>query len=125
MRMEEELLNVMYKELVNVLGLNYEYMEWTGKLVYPYITGEHFTNYYDIATGLLQGEMLLEVWTRGEDIDLIQVHDKIQNHFKKLTKMQNKMGFCITYKNKSAARTGDMDLKKIQINLETRVWKGE
>lgn len=125
MGMEEELLKVMYNELVNVLKLNYEYMEWTGELVYPYITGEHFTNYYDIATGLLQGEMLLEVWTRGKELELVQVHDEIQSHFKKFVTMSNKMGVCITYKNKSAARTGDLDLKKIQINLETRVWKGE
>lgn len=122
--MEEELLNVLYKEMVNVLKLNYEYMEWTSELVYPYITGEHFITNNDIATGLLQGEMLLEVWTRGTELELVQIHDKIHNHFKKLTKMQNNMGFCITYKNKYPARTGDLDLKKIQINLETRVWKG-
>ena len=123
--MEEKLLGFIYNEMVNVLGLNYEYMEYTGALKYPYITGEHYTTYYDIATGRLEGELLLEVWNRGKEIDLIKVHDKIQSHFKKLTKYQDKIGFCIAYKNKQSARTGDMDLKKIQIYLNTYVWKGE
>ena len=69
--------------------------------------------------------MLLEVWNRGKELDLIKVHDKIQSHFKKLNKYQDNIGFCITYKNKQSARTGDMDLKKIQIYLNTYVWKGE
>ncbi|MCQ2754844.1 MAG: hypothetical protein MJ231_07335 [bacterium] len=123
--MEEELLKIIYNELVNVLGLNYEYMEWTGELVYPYITGEHYTNFFDIATGRLEGELLLEIWNRGKEIDLVKIHDKIQLHFEKIVKMQNNMGFCIAYKNKNSDRTGDMDLKKIQIRLETYCWKGE
>lgn len=123
--MEEKLLELIYNELVNVLGLNYEYMEYTGELKYPYMTGEHYTNYYDIDTGRLEGELLLEVWNRGKEIDLIQIHDKIQNHFKMLIKYQDGTGFCIAYKNKQATRTGDMDLKKIQVYLETKIWKGE
>ena len=123
--MEEKLLGFIYNEMVNVLGLNYEYMEYTGPLKYPYITGEHYTTYYDIATGRLEGKLLLEVWNRGKELDLIKIHDKIQSHFKKLVKYQDKTGFCIAYKNKQSARTGDMDLKKIQIYLSTYVWKGE
>ena len=123
--MEEKLLGLIYNEMVNVLGLNYEYMEYTGPLKYPYITGEHYTTYYDIATGRLEGELLLEVWNRGKELDLIKVHDKIQSHFKKLIKYQDNMGFCIAYKNKQSSRTGDMDLKKIQIYLSTYTWKGE
>lgn len=123
--MEEKLLGFIDNEMINVLKLNYEYMEYTEDLKYPYITGEHYTTYYDIATGRLEGELLLEVWNRGNELDLIKVHDKIQNHFKKLIKYQDKIGFCITYKNKQSARTGDMDLKKIQIYLSTYTWKGD
>lgn len=123
--MEEELLKVFYEELVNVLNLNYEYMELTGDLIYPYITGEHSINNYIFEDNHIEGEMLLEVWNRGKELDLIQVCEKIQEHFKKFSKVSNNIGLCITFRNKFPVRTGVMDLKKIQIHLDTNVWKGE
>ena len=106
------------------LNLNYALMEWKKDAVYPYFTGEYFENSFSYEDCSTTGEILLEGWTRGSLTELYSLSEKIKEHFANFTAIVDSAGMSITFINASPVRTGDIELKKIQIRLATKSWKG-
>lgn len=122
--MESELLKKINDELVN-LKLNYEYGEYAGTLVYPYITGEYNESTFTYEDGITKGEMILTVWHRGSESDLINIKEQIKQVFADYRAITNSGSIFISYRNKLFIRSGEAELKKMEIYLDTVIMKGE
>lgn len=119
-------LNFIRQEM-DILGIPYEFMEWTSKVQYPYFVGE----YTDVATltedGYEESTFIITGFTRGKWIDLERIKEKIKNHFPVaggLRSQTDSGSITVFFSGAFPVPTGEMDLKKIQINLDIKEWKG-
>ncbi len=122
--MESELLEIINTELSN-LGINYEYGEYTGDLVYPYTVGEYHERDFVYENNITNGEVILTTFHKGNEIDLINIKEKIKQVFAEYRASTNSGNVYITYRNKLFIRSGEQDLKKMEIYLDTKTMKGE
>lgn len=110
-----------------VIGMNYEYQEWTDDLVYPYFTGEYQEFEPLNEDGMQETSFVLTGFTRGSYSDLEAAREKIEKKFNPIS------GYKVSTDDSVVAifyalalsnvPTGDAELKKIQINLTIKEWK--
>ena len=105
----------------------YEFMRWTQPLEYPYIVGE----YSDVPTsnedGSEESSFILTVTTRGKWIELEQIKEKIKRHFPPVFGLRGKTdsgSIAVFFSDAFPVPTGEADLKRLQINLSIKEWKG-
>lgn len=120
--MEKELLKVINDELLS-LGINYEYGEYKGELKYPYAVGEYSERDYSYETNITDGEFILVVFHRGNELDLINIKELVKEKFADYRKVVNNGAVYVSYRNKLFIR--EADLKKMEIYLDTKTMKGE
>lgn len=120
--MERELLEVINKELSNY---NYEYGEYTGELVYPYIVGEYNESNYQYDDNVTNGEFILTLFHRGSELDLINIKEEIKSKFADYRATTNNGTVYVSYRNKLFIRSGEAELKRMEIYLDTKIMKGE
>lgn len=119
--MEKELLKVINSELLS-LGINYEYGEYTGELAYPYAVGEYSESNYQYENNVTNGEFILVVFHRGNELDLINIKEQVKNRFADFRKVVDGGTVNVSYRNKLFIR--EADLKKMEIYLDTKTMKG-
>lgn len=111
---------------MKVLGIEYYYLYNNApKVAYPYVTGEFTQNDYSYEDNSNSGDMLLECWNRGSQINLINLHQKIREHFKNLQVIKSNLVAHISYNSAYPVRTNDADLFKLEIHLDVTYWEGE
>lgn len=120
--MEKELLRVIKEELLK-LGINYEYGEYKGELTYPYAVGEYSENDYQYENNITNGEFILVVFHRGNELDLINIKEKVKTTFADFRKVVDGGTINVSYRNKLFIR--EADLKKMEIYIDTKTMKGE
>lgn len=120
----EKLVPMAFAAEMKALNLNYAFMEWREKVIYPYFTGEYYENDFTFEDNSTGGEILVEGWTRGTWGELLDICEKIKKHFANYSTVIDDTAISITYLNAAPIRTGDIELKKIQIRLSTKTWKG-
>lgn len=120
--MESELLKVINDELVKFL--NYEYGEYTGVLQYPYAVGEYNETGTSYEDGGTTGEFILTVFNRGSELDLINIKEQVKEVFADYRVSTESGTIYINYRNKLFIRSGEAELKKMEIYLDTKYWKG-
>ncbi len=118
----------IYEQLNSVLGIPYEYWEWTdNKIPKRYWVGECTDTPTTTEDGAEESTMLLTGTVRGKIAILEKDKEAIQRHF------PASGGLCADLDGNSIAvffagaipvPTGEADLKRIQINLDIREWKG-
>lgn len=123
--MTEQTLGII-SESMEVLGLNYEFMEWTSEPAYPYFIGEYQeTPPLDESSGQ-EATFILTGFSRGSWLQLEQAKNKIKKCFPevsgKIVTTESKSAVAIFYANSFPVPTGDAELKKIQINLIVKEW---
>jgi hypothetical protein len=120
------------EKAMNDLGVNYEFAEWTGDIVYPYFVGE----YQEIPSmnedGMQETAFILTGFARENEgsmnayVALEETKDKISSHFNKVggrtVIADNGSAVAVFYSNSLVVPTGDAELKKVQINLEVKEW---
>lgn len=120
----ENVLNVINEEMKK-LGIDYYYLTNTSESVtYPYVTGEYYESGYTFEDGSTEANLLLEAWTRGSNLDLVRLNDDIKEYFKDFRTIKDGCAIHISYASNYPRRTNDINLKKIEINLDIRYWKG-
>jgi hypothetical protein len=114
-------------EEMNIIGIPYEFMEWTDPVQYPYFVGE----YSEVATSTEDGykevEVIVTGTTRASWMDLEQAKSTIEDHFHRIHGLRKSVEdgtVVIYYTNSFPVPTGEADLKRIQINLLIKKWKG-
>ena len=126
--MIQTVLGVVNNELQSI-GVPYEFMRWTSSVDADdvYFVGE----YSEIPTisedGYKEINLMLTGTTRNSWLELEEYRAKIESHFPSvygLRKQTDKGAMAIFYENAFPVPTGEADLKRIQINLLIKSWKG-
>lgn len=119
-------LGIISTEL-NRIGVPYEFMEWTDTVQYPYFVGEYQEVPPAAEDGGKESTFLLTGTTKGKWLELEQFRSKVENLFHPIYGLRIQMkdgGVAIFYENSFPVPTGEADLKRIQINLRIKEWKG-
>jgi hypothetical protein len=116
------------KEQMAAIAVPYEFLEWASDITYPYFVGEITEDPTMTEDGLEESTMLLTGFHRGKMIDLITVKDRIKSHFNPIYGLTGKTdsgsAIVVFFDGFFPIPTGEADLKKIQINLKIKLWKG-
>ena len=112
---------------MDILEVPYEFGEWTSAVKYPYFVGEITEESTTTEDGFEESTMILTGFHRGKYIDLETVKEKIKKHFQSIhgLRSQTESGsIAVFYNGAFYIPTGEAELKKIQINLKIKHWKG-
>ena len=124
--MSKEGLKII-KDAMKALGLNYSFMEWNGKPVYPYFVGEYQETPSLNEDGLQESTFLLTGFSRESWLALEDAKERIATYFNqvggKTVMADNGSAVAVFYSNSLVVPTGDAELKKIQVNLLVKEWK--
>ena len=105
-------------------NINYEFMQWTKDIVYPYFVGEYQEAESINEDGLQESTFILSGFSKGSWIGLEQEKEKIEKIFNSLAViLPNGNGMAVFYSGSLVIPTGDEKLKRIQINLQVKEWK--
>lgn len=121
-----DILSVLNDQLTG-LGLNYEFGEMTqSPPIHPYWVGEYSETDPGLGDGQESPVILLTGFTRGSRLTLETQKEIIRDHFKHgVTVMTpSKTSVSIFYSGSLPVPTDDIELKKIQVNLQIKSWKG-
>ena len=121
----KEILQIINTEMQS-LGIEYYYLYNNASTVkYPYVIGEYTETSYSFEDNSNSGDMLLEVWNKGSQSNLLEVLNKIKNHFRDLYITKDTVVAHIAFNSAMPVRTNDASLFKLQINLDINYWEGE
>ena len=124
--MIETILGIVRDEMQRIT-IPYEFMRWTSSVVDTYWVGEYSETPTDSEDGSEEYTLILTGTARGEWLKLLQEKEKIKDHFPDVggfRKRTNKGAVVIFYDQSFPVPTGEADLKKIQVNLQVKAWKG-
>lgn len=124
--MIETALGIAKDEMKNI-DVPYEFMRWTSEKKDRYWVGEYMEIPTDTEDGYEEGTLILTGTTKGLWSVLYQDSAKIKDHFPgtcDFRKATEKGAVVIFYENSFPVPTEEMDLKRIQINLHIKMWKG-
>lgn len=115
------------------LGLEYDVSTYSGsaegKVIYPYFVGEYQEIEPSTEDGLMESTFMLTGFTRGSWLALEDAKERIQKYFNKVSGKiviaNDGSAVAIFYANSFPIRTGDAELKRIQINLHVKEWSVE
>lgn len=121
-----ELFSTIAEELASI-GVNYDYGSWKQQPIpYPYVVGKYFPSDYRDEDRTTEGEFMLEAWDRNNTFSrLVELDNKIKNHFRDFQIVKNNVGMQISYFISSLEEQDDAELKKLQIRLDFSYWEGE
>lgn len=119
-------LEILSKELKSI-GIPYEFMRWTSPVNGEYWVGEYTEETPTTEDGLEQCVLMLTGTTRGQWMDLETSKEKIKHHFPTIhgLRVPTENGAVVFfYEDGFPVPTGEADLKRIQVNLRIKQWKG-
>ena len=124
--MIETMLGIANNELKKI-GVPYEFMRWTSNTTDIYWVGEYSETPTDTEDGYEEGTLMLTGTTKRAWAELMQHRAKIKDHFPSVSglRIPTPNGVVVIfYENSIPVPTGDANLKRIQINLKIKSWKG-
>lgn len=117
-------------EQMDILSVPYELNEWTSEVQYPYCVGEFTEEPTMTEDGFEQSTLLLNCFNRGSEgvlLGLEKIKAKIKKHFNSIygLRAETESGsIAVYYGGAFYVPTNEADLKRIQINLIIKEWKG-
>ena len=121
--MTQETLKFISDTLTNA-GINYEFGQWSGEIVYPYFVGEYTESEPMTEDGLSQSTLLLNGFSRSTWLALEQAKETIEKLFSNSVQvLASGNGVCIFYAGAFIVPENDPELKRMQINLTIKEWK--
>ena len=120
-------LKFINEQMNEVLEIPYEFGEWTSAIQYPYYVGEITEDEPMTEDGAESSTMILNGFHRGEFIDLERDKQTIKQHFHPVCGLRGKTesgAIAVYYGGAFYVPTNEADLKRIQINLVIKEWKG-
>lgn len=115
-------------EQMDVIAVPYEFGEWTSKVTYPYSVGEITEEPIFTEDGMEESTLLLTVWHRGSFIVLEEIKEKIKKHFHPIYGLRGNTdsgSIAVFFDGSFVVPSTEVALKKIQINLKIKEWKGD
>lgn len=121
--MTQETLKFISDSLAGA-GINYEFAQWSGEIVYPYFVGEYSESEPMTEDGLLVSTFVLNGFSRSTWLALEQAKETIEKLFSNSVQvLSSGNGVCIFYAGSIIIPENDPELKRIQINLTIKEWK--
>lgn len=124
--MIESALCVTNTELKNI-DVPYAFMRWTSPVEDRYWVGEYTETPTDTEDGYEEGTLILTGTTKGLWSVLMDDRAKIKDHFPMIGGLRVPTDdgvVVIFYDGSFPVPTGEADLKRIQVNLQIKAWKG-
>lgn len=115
-------------EQLAAIAIPYEFGEWNSDIVYPYYTGEITEEPPTTEDGAEQSTLILNGFHRGKFIDLERDKKKIKKLFNPIYGLRGETdsgAIAVFFDGSFYVPTGEADLKRIQINLKIKEWKGD
>ena len=115
-------------EQLAVIAVNYEFGEWTSPVAYPYWVGEITEEPTITEDGSEQSTMILNGFHRGKFLALETEKEKIKKHFHPIHGLRAETdsgSIAVFFDGAFYVPTGEADLKRMQINLKIKEWKGD
>ena len=113
---------------MDILAVPYEFGEWTSDVTYPYFVGEMTEDEPTTEDGAETAPFTLTGFHRGKLIDLEDMKEKIKKHFHPIYGLRartNSGTIAVFFVGAFFIPSGESELKKIQINLKIKTWKGD
>lgn len=114
-------------EQMTALEVPYSYGKWNDKVTYPYFVGEITEEEPTTEDGKEQATLLITGFHRGKYIDFETIKAKIKKHFDPIHGLRASIdggSIVVFYCGAIPVPTNEADLKKIQINLKIKFWRG-
>ena len=114
-------------EQMDRISVPYEFLQCSSKIEYPYFVGEITEEPTMTEDGSEESTLLLTGFHRGTMTDLLTVKEKIKKHFPSVYGLRGDTeggAIAVFFDGFLSIPTGEADLKKIQINLKIKEWKG-
>lgn len=115
------------KEQMDMISVPYEFGEWTSPVVYPYTVGEITDDPIVTEDGLEESTLLLTVFHRGKRLDMENIKATIKKHFDPIFGLRaatDSGSIAVFFDGAFYIPSGEADLKKLQINIKIKEWKG-
>lgn len=109
------------------LSVPYEFGQWSSDVRYPYFVGEITEDPITTEDGNEDSTLLLTGFHRGQFDDLETVKETIKRHFCPICGLcarTDSGSIAVFFDGSTYVPTGEADLKRIQINLKIKEWKG-
>ena len=122
---------------MDLLSVPYQFGEWTpetedeetpSQVKYPYFVGEINEEPTMTEDGAEESTLILTGWNRGNFLVLEEIKKKIKKHFHPdygLRDDTDSGSIAVFYEGAFPVPSGEAALKKIQINLKIKEWKGD
>lgn len=115
-------------EQMTAISVPYEFGQWSSAVKYPYTVGEITEEPTMTEDGFEESTLLLTVFHRGNLIDLETVKERIKSHFCPIYGLRGQTdsgsSIAVFFDGSFYIPTGEADLKKLQINIKIKEWKG-
>lgn len=124
--MIQSILATIGTELNNI-GVPYAFMRWTSPDTDRYWVGEYTENPTNTEDGYEEGTLILTGTTKDTWLELMQDQEKIKDHFPVAggLRIPTDSGVVVIFYGHSfPVPTGEACLKRLQVNLQVKAWKG-
>lgn len=118
-----DVLGVIDSEMT-ALGLDYELNEHTSPVTYPYWVGEYTDTEGINEDGLEPGDLILTGFTRGTLQELETQKELLKSTYKHGKVVKTTEGACLISFSGAFNIPQESDLKKCQVTLNIKYWKG-
>lgn len=108
------------------IDIPYEFGEWTQDVSYPYFVGTFTEIEHRYEDGYTGGNMTIDGWARGSGakLQLAQASDKIKELFDDNRAVVDGAAFLVSFSSSAPVPSGEDDLFRVTISLDTKEWKG-
>ena len=111
-------------DILTEADINYEFMEWTSDVVYPYWVGEYTESEPLNEDGMQESTFMITGTTNGSWLSLEEAKATIESNLCNQTViLPNGNGLAVFYSGSLVVPTGNEKMKRMQINLLVKEWK--
>lgn len=110
------------------IAIPYEFGEWSSRVVYPYFVGEMTEEPPVTEDGAEESTLILTGFHRGRLIALEQAKETIKRHFHPIYGCRGDTdsgAIAVFFDGAFYVPTGEAGLKRIEIHLKIKEWKGD
>lgn len=114
-------------EQMEHLAIPYSFGTWNAEIQYPYWVGEYTESPTNAENGYEECVFILTGTTRGAWLELEEAKEQIKQHFSAYGGLRDETesgAIAVFYSGAMTIPTKEADLKRIQINLDIKEWKG-
>lgn len=117
------LLEIFNNEM-SKLNVDYHYViNKKENITYPYVVGRYDESFFSFEDGRHEGQIYLDCWNRGSELELLKLQEIIANNFDDFSHAEPYFSCNISYSNTNTIDTTDSKLQRKEIVLDVSYWE--